>query len=116
MRAAFLAVAFAAVSVSGFAQAADVAGNWKISGDIVGNAVDVVCTFAGSGDKTTAACGPEGKPGAPAPAKVAGSDVSWDWDAGQAVLSFKGKLDSDKSMKGDIDTSGVTGSFTAVKQ
>jgi len=116
MKAAFFAVSIAAMSVSGFALADGVSGDWKISGDVVGNAIDAVCTFAGSGDKTTAACGPAGKAGAPAPAKVAGTDVTWDWDAGQAVLTFKGKLDSDKSMKGDIEVSGVTGSFTAAKQ
>jgi hypothetical protein len=32
------------------------------------------------------------------------------------VLTFKGNLDTDKSMKGDIETSGVTGTFTATKQ
>jgi hypothetical protein len=118
MKAAFLAATMAALSFSGVALADGVDGAWKISGDIVGNAVDVVCTFATAGGKTTAACaGADAKtPGAAAPATIAGKAVSWDWDAGQAVLTFKGNLDTDKSMKGDIETSGVTGTFTGTKQ
>jgi hypothetical protein len=116
MKTGFIALTVAALSVSGMALADDVAGDWKITGDVVGNAVETVCTFAGAGDKMTAACTADGKAGTPAPLKVADKDVTWDWDAGQAVLTFKGKLDSDKSMKGDIEVSGVTGSFTAAKQ
>lgn len=117
MKVRVLAVAAAAMAFSGAAFADGVSGAWKVSGDVVGNAIDATCTFAGAGDKLTAACGgADGKAGAPAPVKVSGKDVSWDWDAGQAVLTFKGKLDSDKSMKGDIEVQGVTGSFTATKQ
>jgi hypothetical protein len=119
MKAAFFAATMAALSFSGVALADGVDGAWKISGDVVGNAIeDVVCTFATAGGKTTASCaGKDAKaPGAAAPATIAGKDVTWDWDAGQAVLTFKGKLDTDKSMKGDIETSGVTGTFTATKQ
>jgi hypothetical protein len=112
MKTALIAVA-ATVLVSGSALAADdVAGAWKISGDVVGNAVDTVCTLTA----TTAACNVDGKPGAAAPLKVDGKSVSWDWDAGQATLTFKGTLDTPKSMKGDIEVQGVTGSFTAAKQ
>jgi hypothetical protein len=116
MKTALIALGLTALSVSGAALADDVAGAWKITGDVVGNAVETVCTFAGSGDKMTASCMADGKAGTPAPLTIADKDVSWDWDAGQAVLTFKGKLDSDKSMKGDIEVSGVTGSFTAAKQ
>jgi hypothetical protein len=117
MKVAFLAATMAALSFSGVALADGVDGAWKISGDIVGNAVDVVCTFATAGGKTTASCaGADAKAGAAAPATIAGKAVTWDWDAGQAVLTFKGNLDSDKAMKGDIETSGVTGTFTATKQ
>jgi hypothetical protein len=42
--------------------------------------------------------------------------VTWDWDAGQATLTFKGTMDTAKTMKGDIEVQGVTGSFTAAKQ
>ena len=112
MKTALIAIA-ATVLVSGSALAADdVAGAWKISGDVVGNAVDTVCTLTA----TTAACNVDGKPGAASPLKVDGKSVSWDWDAGQATLTFKGTLDTPKSMKGDIEVQGVTGSFTAAKQ
>jgi len=112
MKTAVIAVV-ATVLASGSAFAADdVAGAWKISGDVVGNAVDTVCTLTA----TTAACNVDGKPGAASPLKVDGKSVSWDWDAGQATLTFKGTLDTPKSMKGDIEVQGVTGSFTAAKQ
>ncbi len=116
MKASFFVVAATAVAISSAALADDVTGKWKVSGDVVGNAVDIVCTFAGSGDKLTAACGGADKPGTPSPVTVAGKDVTWDFPTDQATLTFKGKLDSDKSMKGDIEVSGVTGSFTAAKE
>ena len=116
MKTGLFAVAFAALSFSGAAFADDVTGAWKVTGDVVGNAVDTVCTFATAGGKTTAACTADGKAGAAAPATVADKAVSWDWDAGQATLTFKGTLDTPKTMKGDIEVQGVTGSFTAAKQ
>ena len=116
MKTGLFAVAVAAVSLSGAAFADDLTGAWKITGDVVGNAVEIGCTFAGAGDKTTAACGPAGKAGPATPVKVSGKDASWDWDGGQAVLTFKGTLDTPKTMKGDIEVQGVTGSFTAAKE
>jgi hypothetical protein len=112
MKSGFFAVAVAAASISGAALADDVTGSWKITGDVVGNAVETVCTFAGG----NATCTAGGKAGAPAPAKVDGKTVTWDWDAGQAVLTFKGTMDTPKTMKGDIEVQGVTGDFTAAKQ
>jgi hypothetical protein len=114
MKTALLAIA--AVLFSGAAFADDLAGAWKISGDVVGNAIDAVCTFAGSGDKTTASCVGQSGPGAAAPVKIADKSVTWVWDAGEATLTFKGTMDTPKSMKGDIEVQGVTGSFTATKQ
>jgi hypothetical protein len=116
MKTGLIAVALAAFSLSGAALAADVAGAWKITGDVVGNAVDTVCTFTGAADKLSATCMAGDKPGPAAPVTVAGKDVTWDWATDQATLTFKGTLDTDKSMKGDIEVSGVTGSFTAAKQ
>ncbi len=104
------------IFLSGAALADDVIGTWKISGDVVGNAVDATCVFAGSGDKATSTCSADTTPGAATPATITGKDVSWSWDAGQAVLTFKGTVDSQTSMKGDIEVSGVTGNFTAAKQ
>ena len=116
MKTGLFAVAVAALSLSGAAYADGLAGAWKITGDVVGNAVEIGCTFAGAADKPTAACGPADKVGPATPVTVAGKNVSWDWDGGQAVLTFKGTLDTDKTMKGDIEVQGVTGSFTAAKQ
>jgi hypothetical protein len=109
-------IATAACLVSSVALADDVSGKWKITGDVAGNAVDVTCVFAGSGDKATSSCSNDATPGPATPATVDGKDVTWSWDATQAVLTFKGKLDSDKAMKGDIEVSGITGDFTGVKE
>jgi hypothetical protein len=116
MKTALFAAAFAALSVSGAAFADDAVGAWKITGDVVGNAVNTTCTIAGAADKATASCTADGKAGPAAPAKISGKDVSWDWDAGQATLTFKGTVDTPKTMKGDIEVQGVTGSFTATKE
>jgi hypothetical protein len=116
MKIAFFAATMIVSSIGGTALADGIDGAWKISGDIVGNAIDTVCTFATAAGKTTAACTLDGKPAAAAPVTIAGKDVTWDFDVVQAVLTFKGKLDSDKAMKGEIDTSGITGTFTAAKQ
>ena len=116
MKTGLFAVAFAALSFSGAALVDDAVGAWKITGDVVGNAVNTVCTIAGAGDKATASCTADGKAGPAAPAKIDGKAVSWDWDAGQATLTFKGTIDTPKTMKGDIEVQGVTGSFTAAKE
>lgn len=116
MKTALFAAAFAALSVSGAAFADDVTGAWKITGDVVGNAVNTTCTFAGAADKVTVACTADGKAGTPGPATVKDKAVTWDWDAGQATLTFKGTVDTPKTMKGDIEVQGVTGSFTAAKE
>jgi hypothetical protein len=111
------AIALLAVSLAGSASADDVAGAWKITGDVFGNAVNAVCTFAGTDASVTSTCvSDDGKAAAPSPATVTGKDVTWSWDAGQAVLTFKGTLDSGTAMKGDIEVSGVTGNFTGTKQ
>ncbi len=116
MKTGIFAVALMAVSVSSAAFADDVAGKWKITGDVVGNAVETVCTFSGAAGALSSSCMAGDKPGPAAPVTVSGKDVTWDWATDQATLTFKGKLDTDKSMKGDIEVSGVTGSFTAAKQ
>ena len=103
----------AAISLSGAAFADDITGAWKVTGDVVGNALDTTCTFAGPADKTTATCvDKEGKAAAATPVTIAAKSVSWDWDAGQAVLTFKGTMDTPKTMKGDIEVQGATGNFT----
>jgi hypothetical protein len=111
-----LTISATVLLISGVAGADDISGTWKVSGDVVGNAVDATCTFAGAGDKATSACSVEATPGLAAPATIAGNSVTWSWDAGQAILTFKGTLDSPTAMRGDIEVSGVTGDFTAAKQ
>jgi hypothetical protein len=116
MKRGLIAATFAALAMSGGALADDLTGSWKVSGDVAGNAVEVTCAFAGSGDKATSACGMDETPGPATPVTVEGKTVTWSWDATQAVLTFKGTLESDTAMKGDIEVSGVTGNFTATKQ
>ena len=116
MKAFGLAFTVVALSVGGVAMADGIDGAWKISGDVLGHAIDADCTFANATGKTSVTCVIDGKTAAATPATVAGQDVSWDLGGGQVTLTFKGKLDSDKTIKGDIEVSGVTGTFTATKQ
>lgn len=107
-----ITIALAAFAVAGAASAADLSGTWKVNGDIVGNAVNPVCTFKQDGAKLTGKC----NDAAIADGAVNGKDVSWNWEAGGFTLAFKGTAESDKSIKGGIDVGGGTGTFTADKQ
>jgi hypothetical protein len=110
------AVAAAALLFSSTAGAADIVGAWDIHGSVFFNAVDTTCLFKAQGDGFAATCENDGKPGDYTPATVAGRKVSWNWNAGPAVLSFDGVFTSDLAIKGKIAVRGFTGSFTATKQ
>ena len=105
------------------AQGTNVSGTWKVTGDVVGNAVDLLCTFAQDGKKLSGSCK---SPGATKPTDITGEvddkKVTWKYEAqyeGQPItLTFNGTLDASSQLKGDIDVSpySVTGNFSAVKQ
>lgn len=116
-------LALALLAAPALAQENAVSGTWKVTGDVVGTPVDVVCDFAQEGKKLTGSCKPAG---AEKPAEAAGEvddkKVTWTFDAqyeGQKItLTFRGTLDASSQLKGDIAVQpfNVTGTFSAAKQ
>lgn len=98
--------------------AADISGSWTVSGDVVGNPVNMTCTFTQDGPKVTGTCG--GQMGtSQASGNVADNRVTFQHtvDAGQTYeLTYTGTLDATgTSMKGEIAVAGVSGTFSATK-
>ena len=110
------AVAAIAFVFSNTAQAAEIIGAWTIHGSVFFNAVDTTCLFKAQDGGIAATCENDGMPGDYTPATVAGGKVSWNWNAGPAVLAFNGAFTSDTVIKGKITVRGFTGSFTGTKQ
>ncbi len=106
----------AGLALAGAAAADPLLGTWSIVGEVFGNDVETICTFGGSPPAVTATCTADNRTAPATRATVDGDKVTWDWDAGRAVLTFKGTLTSDAAMKGVIRVSFATGSFTAKKQ
>lgn len=118
-----LFIALSSVAVFAQGSGTSVAGNWKVTGDVVGNAVDLNCTFAQDGAKLTGSCKATG---ADKSSDITGSvddkKVTWKfdttYDGRQITLTFNGTLDASAQLKGDIDVQpfGVTGEFSASKE
>ncbi len=112
-----------ALAQGGAAPAASVAGTWKVTGDVVGNPVELVCTFAQEEKKLTGSCKEAGSDKQnPLTGEVDDKKVSWKFDTtfnGQSItVSLAGTLESDTRLKGGIDVQpyGVSGDFTAAKE
>jgi hypothetical protein len=99
--------------------AADISGAWKLEGDVADVHVNRVCTIKQSGNKLSGSCKNQMNELA-LTGEVNGQSVTWTYDSdyqGQKVtLVYKGTLESDAAIKGSIDASGASGSFTAKKQ
>jgi hypothetical protein len=121
-----IALVIALAPASGFAQGgggASLSGTWKVSGDVVGNAVDLVCTFNQDGKKLAGSCR---QAGAEKANEIAGEvddkKVTWKFDSeyeGRKItLTFTGALDASSQLKGGIDVQpfGVSGDFSAKKE
>jgi hypothetical protein len=118
-----LALSAAPALAQGGDSAASVAGTWKVTGDVVGNPVELVCTFAQDGKKLTGSCREDGSDKANAlTGEVDDKKVSWKFDTtfnGQGItLTLAGTLESPAKLKGGIDVQpyGVSGDFTAAKE
>jgi len=104
-------------------QSNSISGDWRVSGDIMGNPVDQVCAFTQDGKKLTGSC----KSGdASKPVEVTGEvnekKVTWKFDSqyhGEALtLIFTGALDAASQLQGTIYVQpyGVEGAFSAKKE
>ncbi len=103
------------------ALAADLTGDWKVTGDVTGNPLAMVCSLKQEDAKLSGKCvDSTGNINAPVTGKVDGKNVAFQFDfeySGMALtMSFSGANDTDTSMKGGVQVAGVDGSFTAVKQ
>lgn len=100
--------------------AADVTGDWKVSGDVAGNAVDAVCTLKqDSASKLTGIC--KGDAGGTAlTGDVKDKKVTFiydiDYQGSHYTLVYAAVLDSDTQMTGTIDAGVANGGFIAKKQ
>ena len=100
-------------AVSGFA------GNWTITGDVVGNAINMKCAFKSDGDKFTGTCTYAGLGDSATKGTVAGDMVTFENQVQREQLydlTYSGKLDGTaSSISGEIAVAGVTGTFSGTK-
>jgi hypothetical protein len=111
-----VAFAVAAFAIPSFA--ADISGTWSITGDVVGNPVNMKCAFTQDGPKVSGTC--TGEAGStPTTGSVAADKVTFTHTVqrDQAYeLTYSGTLDAaGTSMKGEIAVMGVTGTFSGTK-
>jgi hypothetical protein len=100
------------------ALAAEVTGTWTVTGEVVGNAINMKCTFAQDSAKISGKCvGPNGE--TPTSGTVAGDKLTFTHVVHREQdyeLTYSGALDaSGNSMKGEIAVMGVTGTFSGTK-
>jgi hypothetical protein len=98
--------------------AADISGTWTITGDVVGNAVNMKCAFTQDGTKVSGTC--KGEAGStPTTGSVTADKVTFTntVQRDQAYeLTYTATLDAaGTSMKGEIAVMGVTGTFNGIK-
>lgn len=111
-----VASALAAFAIPSFA--ADISGIWTIDGDVVGNPINMKCTFAQDGSKISGRC--SGAAGSSqATGSIAADKVTFTHTVERDQvyeLTYSGTLDpAGTSMKGEIAVMGVTGTFTGIK-
>ena len=119
------ALFIALLSVAGLAQdgGASVSGNWKVTGDVVGNPVELTCAFTQDGKKLTGSCKQAGSEKSnEITGDVEDKKVTWKFDTaydGRTItLTFSGALDAAAKLTGGIDVQpyGVSGEFSATKE
>ena len=97
----------------------DISGSWRITGDVVGNAIDMKCALKLDGPKLSGTCTYQGLGDAATLGNVAGDKVTFRNSIQREQmynLTYNGILDTTgTAMKGDIAVAGVTGSFSATK-
>ena len=104
---------------AGKADQADASGNWTITGDVVGNAIDMKCAFRRDGDKLSGTCTYKDLGNSPTSGTIAGDKVTFQNHVVREQpydLTYNGTLDATAmSMKGDIAVAGVTGTFSGTR-
>ncbi len=101
--------------------ARQVAGEWSVSTNMMGNAITLVCTFKQGGAKLDGTCnGPGPFANLPANGKLEGDDISFGFAISQPVsltLLHRGKLDATGTViEGTLDLMGNLTAFKAVRK
>ena len=99
--------------------AADLTGHWIFEGDVSGNPIHLDCDLKQDGIKLQAAC-----KSAQADVKLAGEvndpkvrfSYAVEYQGTTYTLYYSGTLESDTAMKGEIEVSGTSGTFSARKR
>ncbi len=98
--------------------AVDVTGGWKITGDVVGNAVLADCALKQDAGTVNGTCTINGTSPA-VTGQVAGKAITFQFpvthEGQEYTLVFKGGPIETGDLKGNIEVAGVTGTFTAAK-
>jgi hypothetical protein len=109
-----------AVATPQTAGSTDVSGSWRITGDVVGNAIDMKCALKLDGAKVSGLCTYQGLGDSPTVGSVEGEKVTLHNSVQREQmydLTFYGTLDATgASMKGDIEVAGVTGTFSGTRE
>ena len=96
----------------------DVSGGWKITGEVVGNAVLADCDLKQDAATVNGTCTINGASPA-VTGQVAGKAVTFQFpvthEGQEYTLVFKGGPIETGDLKGNIEVAGVTGTFTAAK-
>ena len=93
-------------------------GSWQITGDVVGNPLNMVCTFEQKDTQLTGSCTGETGTAMPVTGEVKEDRVTFkhggDYAGTELTITYSGTL-AEKQMKGTVDVQpfGVTGEFTA---
>jgi hypothetical protein len=102
------------------ASAADLTGDWHITGEISGNALDSKCGFKQDTAKLTGVCKTAEGAEHPFAGEVKEESVVFHYDVDYQgttyTLTYTGKLESETAMKGDVEAGGASGTFTAKKE
>jgi hypothetical protein len=119
MKKTLLALYLAVVAVVTVA-AIEVAGTWKVVGDVYGNPVNFDCALTQAGDALTGTAKFEDGKEVPVTGSVKEKTVTFEFDSeNQGTtyhLVFTGTLGDDGGLTGSIAVAGVEGTFTATKQ
>ena len=100
--------------------AADVSGNWKISGTVGEYPINLTCNLKANGANLTGTCKGGDRPDRAVTGEVSGQKVHFqyeiEYDGNKMTVSYAGTLQSDSSMKGSVEVSGTSGEFTGKKE
>jgi hypothetical protein len=119
MRNSLLALCFAALATITVAAATDVAGTWKVDGDVYSNPVKFDCTLKQDADALAGTAKFEDGREAAVTGTLKEKTVTFEFDSEKDGttyhLVFTGTIGDDGTLKGTIAVAGVEGTFTATK-